>query len=327
MTWKNKSVLITGATHFIGSHLAEKLVMLGSNVKAFIRYDYQNNQGSLDKLPIHIQNQIEVIHGNLTNPEAIDQVASNADVVFHLGVLDAIPYSHINLRDWLEVNIIGTLNLLNAAQKHNVQKLVHISSIEVYGKVKDMPIDEEHPLQAQSPYIASSIGAEKLVEGYYSSENLPVTIIRLSNSYGPVQSRASIIPTIIAQGLVEPKLFLGNMRVIRDFVYVEDVVDGLLKAAETPKSSGEAINLGSGQGIAIGDLAEKIVALIGRDVKIIFDATRIRPQSYDIEQLVADITKAQKLLGWQPKTSLDNGLKQTIEWFSEHTDIDRRERS
>ena len=322
MTWKNKNVLITGATHFIASHLAGQLVMSGSNVKAFIRYDYQNDCGSLSKLPIHIQNQIEVISGNLTNQEAIDQAASDVDSIFHFGVLDTIPYSRINLRDWLEANIIGTLNLLNAAQKYDVQKLIHVSTIEVYGKVKDMPIDEEHPLQAQSPYIASIIGAEKLVEGYYSSYNLPVAIIRLSNAYGPVQSRASVIPTIIAQGLVESNLFLGNMHAIRDFVYVEDVVDGILKAAETPEATGEAINLGTGQGISIGDLADKIVTLIGRDIEILFDATRIRPQSHDIEQLVANITKANDLLSWQPKTSLDNGLKKTIEWFSERADID-----
>lgn len=327
MTWKNKNVLITGATHFIASHLAEQLVRLGCNVKAFIRYDYQKNQGSLDKLPVHIENQISVISGNLTNPEAIDRAASDADLIFHFGMLDMIPYSHVNFRDWLEANILGTLNVLNAAKKHEVQKLVHVSTIEVYGEVKDMPVDEEHPLQAQSPYIASIIGAEKLAEGYYSSENLPVVIIRLSNVYGPVQSRASIIPTIIAQGLVEQKLFLGNMHAIRDFVYVDDVVDGFLKTAETPKSIGKAINLGTGEGISIGDLADKVMSSIGRDVEILFDATKIRPSSHDIEQLVADIKKANQLLYWQPKTSLDNGLKQTIEWFSEHTDIDRKGRS
>jgi dTDP-glucose 4,6-dehydratase len=177
------------------------------------------------------------------------------------------------------------------------------------------------PIKALSPHIGSDITAEKLVEGYYLSDNLPAAIVRLFNIYGPVQSRDAVIPTIIAQGLVEPKMFLGDMRPIRDFIYVEDVVEGLMKAAEIPESVGEAINLGSGQGIAIGDLADKIVALIGRDVEILFDATRIRTQSPDIERLVADITKANHLLGWQPKTSLDDGLRQTIEWFSKHFDI------
>jgi dTDP-glucose 4,6-dehydratase len=171
-------------------------------------------------------------------------------------------------------------------------------------------------LQALSPHISSDITAEKLVEGYYLSDNLPAAIVRLFNTYGPVQSRDAVIPTIIAQSLVGEKLFLGDMRPIRDFVYVDDVVEGLMKAAETPESVGEAINLGSGQSISIGDLADKIVALIGRDVEILFDATRLRTQSPDIERLVADITKANHLLSWQPKTSLDDGLKKTIKWFS-----------
>jgi dTDP-glucose 4,6-dehydratase len=319
MTWKNKNVLITGATHFIGAHLAEKLVMLGSNVKAFVRYDYLNDWGSLDRLPTYIKNKIEVIPGSLTNPEAIDYAVENTEILFHFGVLDVIPYSHTNVRDYLEATIIGTFNVLNAAKKYDVQKLVHISTAEVYGKVQEMPINEKSPLKAQSPHISGDIGAEKIVEGYHLSYNLPVTIVRLFNTYGPMQSKDAIIPTIIVQALVEPKLFLGNMHAIRDFIYVEDVIGGFLKVAETPELTGEVINLGSGQGISIGSLAEKIITLIGRDVEIIFDATRIRIQSPDIEQLVADIAKAKDLLGWQPKTSLDVGLKQTIEWFAKHT--------
>ena len=316
MTWKNKNVLITGATHFVGSRLAEKLAMAGSNVKAFIRYDHHNDLGSLDRLPVHIKNKIEVIPGSLTNPEAIDDVVENTDVVFHFGALDAIPHLQTNLRHHLETTVIGTFNMLNAVKKHRVQKLVHISTAKVYGEVKEMPINEKSPLKAQSPHIGSDITAEKLVEGYYSSDNLPAAIVRLFNVYGSMQSKNAVIPTIIAQGLVGEKLFLGDMRPIRDFVYVGDVVEGLMKAAEAPESVGEAINLGSGQGISIGDLADKIVALIGRDIEILFDATRIRTQSPDIERLVADITKANHLLSWQPKKSLDDGLKQTIEWFS-----------
>ena len=318
MTWKDKNVLITGATHFISGHLAEKLVMLDSNVKAFIRYDYQNDWGSLDRLPAYVKNKIEVLPGSLTNPDAIDYAVENTDVVFHFGVLDMFPL-HTNVREYLEKTIIGTFNVLNAVKKYDVQKLVHISTSEVYGKVQEIPINEKYPLKAQSPHISSDIGAEKLVEGYYLSHNLPAAIVRLFNTYGPIQSRDAIIPTIIAQGLAEPKLLLGNMHSIRDFIYVEDVVEGLLKAAEIPESVGEAINLGSGQGISIGDLADKIVKLMGRDIEILFDAMRIRLQDHGIEQLVADITKANKLLSWQPKTSLDDGLKRTIEWFAKHT--------
>ena len=318
MIWKNKNVLITGATHFISSNLAEKLIMLDSNVKAFIRYDYQNDRGSLDKLPVYIKNKIEVISGSLTNPEAIDDAVENTDVVFHFGVLDMFPL-HTNVREYLEKTIIGTFNVLNAVKKYDVQKLVHISTAEVYGKVEEIPINEKCPLKAQSPHISSDIGAEKLVEGYYLSDNLPIAIVRLFNTYGPIQSKDAIIPTIIAQALVETKLFLGNMHAIRDFIYAEDVVEGLMKTAEIPESVGEVINLGSGQGISIGNIADKIVKLMGRDVEILFDAMRIRLQDHGIKQLVADVTKANDLLGWQPKTSLDIGLKQIIEWFAKHT--------
>jgi nucleoside-diphosphate-sugar epimerase len=228
-------------------------------------------------------------------------------------------FYNTNVRDYLEKTIIGTFNVLNAVKRYDVQKLVHISTAEVYGKAKDIPINEECPLKAQSPHISSDISAEKLVEGYYLSENLPVTIVRLFNTYGPIQSRDAIIPTIIVQGLAKQKLFLGNMHAVRDFIYVEDVVEGLMKTAEIPESVGEAINLGSGQGISIGDLAEKILKLMDKEVEILFDATRIRLQDHGIGRLVADITKANNLLSWQPKTSLDDGLKQTIEWFVKNT--------
>ncbi|MFC1717670.1 GDP-mannose 4,6-dehydratase [Candidatus Poribacteria bacterium] len=320
MTWKGKNILITGATHFIAGHLAERLVMLGSNVKAFVRYDYQNNRGSLDRLPVHIANRVEVFHGSLTNPEAIDFVARNTDIVFHFGALDMLPL-YINARDYLEKTIIGTFNVLNAVKQHEMQRLIHISTAEVYGRVMEMPISEESSLKAQSPHISSDIGAEKLVEGFYLSYNLPVTTARLFNTYGPMQSKGAIVPTIITQGVVGTKILLGNMHPIRDFIYVEDVVSGLIRMAEAPGSIGEAINLGSGQGISVGDLAERIMALIGTDIEILFDATRIRPQNSDMEQLIADITKANELLGWQPETSLDSGLEQTIEWFAEHVRV------
>ncbi len=320
MTWKGKNVLITGATHFIAGHLAERLVMLGSSVRAFIRYDYQNNRGSLDKLPVHIANRIEVFHGSLTNPEAVDFATRDIDVVFHFGALDMLPL-YINARDYLEKTVFGTFNVLNAVKQHEIQRLINISSAEVYGKVVDMPINEESPLKAQSPHISSDIGAEKLAEGFYLSYNLPVTTARLFNTYGPMQSKGAVIPTIITQGVVGTRILLGNMHPVRDFVYVDDVVSGLIRIAEVPESIGGAVNLGSGQGISVGDLAERIMALIGTDIEILFDATRIRPQSSDMEQLIADITKADELLGWQPETSLDKGLEQTIEWFAEHVRV------
>jgi nucleoside-diphosphate-sugar epimerase len=309
-----KNILITGATHFVAVNLAERLVRLGANVKAFIRYDYYNDTGLLDRLPVYIKNKIQVIHGSLTNPEAVDYAVKDTNVVFHFGMLDMVP-SNTNAREYLEATVIGTFNVLNSAREYNVEKLVHISTAEVYGKVKDIPISEEYSLKAQSPHISSDISAEKLIEGYYSSYKLPVTIARLFNAYGPMQSKDAVIPTIILQGLTEPELLLGNMHTIRDFIYVDDVVAGLIKMAEIPESTGEAINFGSGQGISIGELSNKIIRLIGSNAKITFDATRIRLQDHHISQLVADVTKAKNLLGWEPKVSLDNGLEQTIKFF------------
>lgn len=322
MIWKGERITITGATHFVASHLAEKLVMLGSNVRAFCEYDYQNDYGSLSRLPMHIRSRIEVIAGSLTNTEATEYAIENTDIVFHFGALDMVP-SLISARDYLEKTIIGTFNMLNAAKKNNIQKFIHISNGEVYGNMEKMPINEECPLKAQSPHISGDVGAEKLAEAYYLSHNLPVSIARLFNTYGPMQSSGAIIPTIIEQGLVETRLLLGNMHAVRDFVYVKDIVDGLIKMAEVPESVGEAINLGSGQGISIGDLAEKIVSLIGRDVEILFDATRLRLQNSNIGRMIADIKKAGDILGWQPKISLETGIRQTIDWFSEHAGVQK----
>jgi len=311
--WK-KNILITGANHFIAVNLAEQLVRLGGNVRAFVRYDYCNDSGLLDKLPVYIKNKIQVIHGSLTNPEAVDYAVKDTNVVFHFGMHDMIP-SNINAREYLETTVIGTFNLLRSASQYRVEKLVHISTAEVYGKVKGIPINEEGSLKAQSPHIGSDISAEKLVEGYYSYHKLPVTIARLFNTYGPMQSKDAIIPTIIRQGLTELKLLLGDMHAIRDFIYVDDVIAGLIKMAEIPESTGETINLGSGQGVSIKELSDKIINLIGSDAEIIFDATRIRLQDHHIGQLVADVTKANNLLEWKPEVSLDSGLEQTIKFF------------
>jgi nucleoside-diphosphate-sugar epimerase len=318
MNWKNKNVLVTGADHFISIHLIERLVKLGCNVKAFVRHDYHNSIGSMENIPAYIRKRIQVIFGSLTNPDIIECAVKDTDIVFHFGILDVIPYDAINIRSYLEGNIIGTFNLLNSAKNYKIERIIHISTAEVYGNVKDIPIGESNTLKALSPQIGCDIGAEKLVEGYYNSCNLPLTIIRLFNTYGPIQSLKAIVPTIITQVLKEPKLLLGDMHAVRDFVYVEDIVDGLIKAVEVPESVGTALNLGSGNGISIGDLADIIVNIVGREVEVIFDATRIRIKTPTLDQMIADITKAKELLGWQPKTSLNAGLEKTIEWFAEH---------
>ena len=318
MDWKSKKVLVTGAGGFIGSHLTEKLVTLGASVKAFVRYNSRNDWGLLEVLPLHIRNEIEVISGNLKDPESVKEAVKDTNIVFHLAALISIPYSYVNPRDFVETNVGGTLNVLNAAKEHNIEKLIHTSSSEVYGTAQYIPIDEKHPLQAQSPYAASKIGADKLVESYYLSFNLPVTTVRPFNTYGPRQSARAIIPTIITQSLTREKIFLGSMHPTRDFNYVEDTADAFIKAAESPESVGEVMNFGSGQEVPIGALADKIVALVGKDVEVVFDATRIRPQSSEVERLLADATKAKELLGWEPQFSLDDGIRKTIEWISEH---------
>ena len=320
LDWKGKKVLVTGAGGFIGSHLVEKLVTLGSNVKAFVRYNSRNDYGLIEELPMHIQNEIEVVTGNLRDSDSVKYAVKGVDVVFHLGAVISIPYSYISPDNTVATNVIGTLNVLNAVKEYKVEKMVHTSSSEVYGTAQYVPIDEKHPLQAQSPYAASKIGADKLVESYYLSYNLPVTTVRPFNTYGPRQSSRAVIPTIITQALTKNKILLGATHPTRDFSYVEDTVSAFIAAAESPKSVGEVINFGSGEEITIGDLANKIISLVGKDVEVICEEKRIRPKKSEVERLLADATKAKELLGWAPKVSLTEGLQNTINWISEHLD-------
>ncbi|HGJ64147.1 TPA: NAD-dependent epimerase/dehydratase family protein [bacterium] len=320
MGWRNEKVLITGADHFVAIHLTEQLVKLGSKVKVLIRNDYQGSMGGLERLPAYIRNNIQIIFGNLTNPDIVDYVTKDIDIVFHFGILDSIPSNPINIRGYLEGTLIGTYNVLNSAKNSKVKKLIHISTAEVYGNVKDEIINESCILRAFSPNTGCDIGAEKLVEGFNHLYGMSTTIIRLFNAYGPIQSPRAIIPTIIGQALNETTILLGDMHAIRDFIYVDDVINGIIRSSENSKLSGEAVNLGSGNGISIGDLADKIINLIGREVEVLFDATRIRLQDQNIDKMVADTSKAKELIGWQPKVSLDDGLNMTIEWFAEHMD-------
>jgi dTDP-glucose 4,6-dehydratase len=323
MNWSKKSVLVTGAGGFIGSHLTEHLVDLGTkdNIKAFIKYNSRNDWGLLELLPKDKLNQIEVIMGDLKDADAVRHAAEGVDIIFHLGSLIAIPYSYIHPRETIETNILGALNVLTAAKENDIEKIVHTSTSEVYGTAKYVPIDENHPLQGQSPYSASKIGADKIAESFYRSFDLPVAIIRPFNTYGPRQSARAVIPTIITQALTNEKIFLGSLHPTRDYTYVKDVVEGFIKVAESPKSIGDVINVGSNSEIAIGNLANKIISLIGKNVEIITDSDRIRPQDSEVERLWCDNTKAKRLLGWEPKTSLDEGLERTIEWIFEHIDL------
>jgi NAD dependent epimerase/dehydratase len=315
MKLKTKRVLVTGAGGFIGSHLTEHLVNLAANVKAFVRYNSRNDWGLLELLPKEKLDKVEVITGDLKDVDAIRQAAEDVDIIFHLGSLIAIPYSYLHPRETIETNIIGTLNVLTAAREEGIEKVIHTSTSEVYGTAKYIPIDENHPLQGQSPYSASKIGADKIAESFFRSYDLPVSIIRPFNTFGPRQSARAVIPTIIAQALRRKKIVLGSLHPTRDYTYIEDLVEAFINVAESSKSVGEVINIGSNFEIPIGDLARKIVSLIGRNVEIVTDHSRIRPEKSEVERLWCDNKKARELLGWTSKTSLDDGLKTTIEWI------------
>ena len=318
MNWKEKSVLVTGAGGFIGSHLTEHLVELGANVRSFVRYNSRNDWGLLELLPKDKLDQMEIIMGDLKDADAVRHAAKDVDISFHLGSLIAIPYSYIHPRETIETNILGALNVLTAAKENNIEKIIHTSTSEVYGTAKYVPIDEEHPLQGQSPYSASKIGADKIAESFYKSFDVPVAIIRPFNTYGPRQSARAVIPTIIMQALTKEKMFLGSLHPTRDYTYVKDVVEGFIKVAESPKSIGEVINIGSNFEISIGDIAKRIIPMIGKNAEIITDPARVRPQDSEVERLWCDNTKAKRLLGWEPTTSLDEGLKKTIEGISDN---------
>ena len=319
--WSEKSVLVTGAGGFIGSHLTEHLVELRGNVKAIVRYNSRNDWGMLELLPRKKIEKLEVIIGDLKDADAVRHAAEDVDIIFHLGSLIAIPYSYIHPRETIETNILGTLNVLTAAKENYIEKVVHTSTSEVYGTAKYVPIDENHPQQGQSPYSASKIGADKIAESFYRSFGLPVAIIRPFNTFGPRQSARAVIPTIITQALTKEKIFLGSLHPTRDYTYVEDVVDAFIKVAESPKSVGEDINIGSNFEMSIGDLTEKIISLIGKNVEIVTDSSRTRPPKSEVERLWCDNTKAKRLLGWSPTTSLDEGLKKTIEWISDNINL------
>ncbi len=315
LNWSGRTVLVTGAGGFIGSHLVERLASEGARVRCFVRYNSRNDWGLLEQLSPNLLSLLDIITGDLKDSEAVRGAASGVDTIFHLGALIGIPYSYRNPVDVVQANIIGTLNVLNAARAVDVRRLVHTSTSEVYGTALTVPISEDHPLQGQSPYSASKIGADKLAESYHLSFGLPVVTLRPFNTYGPRQSARAIIPTIITQALAADVVKLGALTPTRDLTYVGDVVEGFLKAGLAPNVEGETINLGTGQEVSIGQLASRIISLIGKPVRIEADPSRLRPDRSEVQRLVSDNRKAASLLGWSPQTSLDIGLEGTIEWF------------
>jgi len=321
MSWNDKSVLITGAGGFVGSHLTEKLVDTGARVRAFVRYNSRNDWGMLRLLPKHKLDEIEVFAGDLRDSQAIRRASQKRDVVFHLGALIAIPYSYVHPRDTIETNVIGALNVMSAAKEAGVDRVIHTSTSEVYGTAIYVPMDEKHPLQGQSPYSASKIGADMVAESFHRSFGLPVCIIRPFNTFGPRQSARAVIPTIITQALAgTPQISLGSVFPTRDYTYVDDLVSAFIKIAESGESIGEVINVGSGLEMSIGNIAKKVLSILGIDKPIVLDDKRVRPTKSEVERLCCDNTKAKRLLGWEPKINLETGLQKTIQWISENAD-------
>jgi NAD dependent epimerase/dehydratase len=313
--WQNKVVLITGAGGFIGSHLVERLIEQGARVRAFVRYNSRNDPGLLSMLPPEVLSNVEVISGDLCDLSAIQAAMRGVSHVFHLGALIAIPYSYLHPAEVVETNIIGTLNILLAARELGVERLVHTSTSEVYGTARHAPIDEAHPLQGQSPYSASKIGADKLAESFYCAYNLPVVTVRPFNTFGPRQSARAVIPTIIMQALVGKTIHLGNLDTTRDFTYVSDTVRGFLFAGSTVGAEGGVFNLGTGHDIRIGDIADRIALKVGHKVEIKIEAQRLRPEKSEVLRLISDNRLARATLGWEPQVSLEEGLDKTIAWM------------
>ena len=320
MNLKNQTVLVTGGGGFIGSRLCERLVQSDATVRAFVRYTSRAEIGLLRFLEPDILKKVEIIRGDLRDFSAVEQASRGVDIVFHLGALISIPYSYVHPVETVQTNVIGTLNILEACRKSGA-KLVHTSTSEVYGTALRVPIDEDHPLQGQSPYSASKIGADKLVESYFRSFGLPTVTVRPFNTYGPGQSTRAVIPTIITQALAGGVVRLGNLDAIRDFTYLDDTVEGFLLTAQADTWNGETYNLGSGEEISIGAIAALIFRLMGKQAEIQLEKSRLRPEKSEVLRLISDNRKAKLELGWQPTVGMEEGLQRTIRWIGEHLEL------
>lgn len=314
-------VLVTGSDGFIGSHLTEELVKRGYLVKAFVYYNSFNNWGWLDTLPKDIMNNVEVFQGDIRDPNGVEQAMSDTDAVFHLAALIAIPFSYYSPDTYVDTNIRGTLNILQAARKQDTKRVLVTSTSEVYGTAQYVPIDEKHPFQGQSPYSATKIGADRIAESFYRSFGLPVTIVRPFNTYGPRQSARAVIPTIITQLLAgKMEIKLGSLTPTRDFNYVKDTVSGFISIYESNKTIGEEINIATQEEVSIGQLAEKLIQEINPKAKIVCDEERLRPEKSEVNRLLGSNEKIMQLTDWKPQYSLDDGLTNTIVFLKENLD-------
>jgi len=316
VNWKGKKVLVTGAGGFIGSHLTERLVERGASVRALVHYNALGSWGWLNESPV--RGDIEVVSGDVCDQDSVRQAMQDAEIVLHLAALIGIPYSYGAPASYVRTNIEGTLNVLQAARTLGVERVIHTSTSEVYGTARYVPIDEKHPLQGQSPYSATKIGADKLAEAFHLSFGVPVVTVRPFNTFGPRQSARAVIPTIISQCLTGNVVRLGNLAPTRDLNYVTNTVDGFILAASKLEAIGQTINLGSGREISIGELAKLIIHLVGKPISIESDKKRVRPGKSEVDRLLADNTLARTVLGWEPAISLEEGLELTIEWMRQH---------
>lgn len=325
MRWDDRNVLVTGAGGFIGSHLVEELLRRKAEVTALVRYNSRNDWGMLEEL-YGKNDHLRVVLGDVADAGLVKTAMKDQQAVFHLAALIGIPYSYMAPESYVRTNIGGTLNVMQAALDAGVEQVVHTSTSEVYGTARYTPIDESHPLQGQSPYSATKIGADKIAESFFCSFELPVATLRPFNTFGPRQSARAVIPTIIAQALAGDMVRLGSLAPIRDLTYVADTVQAFVRIAECPAACCRVVNAGSGRGVTIGELAALIIGKINPSARIVCDDERVRPSGSEVQQLLCDNTLARELTGWRPKHALEEGLDLTIGWMREHRDAYKADR-
>ena len=314
-----KKVFVTGADGFIGSHLVEKLVASGADVKALVYYNSWNQIGWLNDVDTEIINSIEIVNGDVRDSSFITQAQKNSHYIFHLSSLIGIPYSYVAPQSYVETNILGALNIVQGAMENNtIERILHVSTSEVYGSAQKLPMDENHPLVGQSPYSATKIGADKIVESFYLSFGLPSVTARPFNTFGPRQTARAVIPTIINQAMHLKEINLGNLDAKRDFNYVSDTVSGMIALILCKEAEGETVNIGSGEYFSIQEVVDKVSSILSKDIEVKEDQQRIRPEKSEVDALLCDNSKIKRLTNWQCSHDLDRGLSETIQWIEKN---------
>jgi len=312
---RGRGVLVTGAGGFIGANLVARLVDEGATVRAFVRYNSRNDRGALEWLPSEVLDAVEVVAGDVRDIESVSAALVETEVVFHLAAQIAIPYSYVNPRDFFETNVLGSLNVAQASVAAGVSRVLHTSSSEVYGTAQVVPITEDHPLDVQSPYAASKLGADKLMEAFHRTYDLPVTVVRPFNTYGPFQSARAVIPTILLQALEGDRIRLGSLEPRRDFTYVSDTVDGFLRVAAEPSTTGLTLQLGTGEELSVREIVDVAAEVVGRPLTIEQETLRVRPRGSEVMRLISNPERVRSLTGWRHEVGLHEGMSRTLEWL------------